>query len=523
MELFCGVSIPDGGRLRSTEASVVALLVVLCGLGLGGCTTDTESPSRPNILFIMADDHTTQAFRSYGSRLSGLAPTEHINRLAQQGARLTNAFVTNSICVPSRASILTGQYSHKNGAYTLRDSLAPAHPNVAKELQKGGYQTAVIGKWHLKAEPSGFDYWNVLPGQGRYVDPRLREKGSDTLTTHGGFSADVIADLSLDWLKQQRDEEKPFVLMTHFKASHGPFQAPKRNDSLFADTTLPEPPSLWEDKSHRSPGSREYGFTIETMARRFVRWGYWAPPRPLDKMSGREVRRHGYQAFVKQYLRSVAAIDQNVGRLLDYLKKAGLKENTVVIYTSDQGYFLGEHNYIDKRWMYEESMQMPFLIRYPGEIEPGTVVDDLVLNVDFAPLMLDYAGLKTPDYMQGRSFRPNLRGETPADWRDAVYYRYWMHGNGARRPAHYGIRTKRFKLIFFYGLPLDQTSNPPTKPGWELYDLVKDPREMDNVYRDPAYADTGARLKDKLLQLKDRLGDPDEAYPALMERRRSHW
>ena len=501
---------------------VVLLVSLFGGLGVSGCMADSESQP-PNILFIMADDHTAQAFQSYGSRLAGLAPTENINRLAQQGARLTNAFATNSICVPSRASILTGQYSHKNGAYTLRDSLDPGRPNVAKEMRQAGYQTAVIGKWHLKTEPSGFDYWNLLPGQGRYVNPRLKEKGEGNYQTHEGFSADVIADLSLEWLRQRREEDEPFMLMTHFKASHSSFRAPKRNAGMFADTTLPEPPSLWEDKSHRSPGSRKYGFTIETMARRFERWGHWDPPWPLDEMNGRKLRRHGYQAFVKQYLRSVAAIDQNVGRLLDYLKKAGLKENTVVIYTSDQGYFLGEHNYIDKRWMYEESIRMPFLIRFPGEIEPGTVVDDLILNVDFAPLMLDYAGLNTPDYMQGRSFRPNLRGQRPADWREAMYYRYWMHGNGARRPAHYGIRTRRFKLIFFYGLPLDQTTNAPTKPGWELYDLAKDPREIDNVYRDPSYADTVAHLKEELRRLKSELGDTDAQYPALMERRRKHW
>jgi N-acetylglucosamine-6-sulfatase len=282
---------------------------------------------------------------------------------------------------------------------------------------------------------------------------------------------------------------------------------------------LPEPASLWEDKSHRSPGSRNFGFTIETMARRFVERDQWTPPRPIDEMDVREFRRHGYQAVVKQYLRSVAAIDQNVGRVLDYLDQAGLAENTVVIYTSDQGYFLGEHNYIDKRWMYEESARMPFLIRYPGEIQPGTVVDELVDNTDFAPLLLDYAGAPVPDYMQGRSFRPLLRGEGPVDWRRAVYYRYWMHGNGARRPAHYGIRTERYKLIFFYGLPLDQTEAEPTPPGWELYDLARDPHEMDNVYGDPAYREVKERLKTLLFEKKRAIGDTDDQYPRLVERR----
>lgn len=503
----------------NVEATGLLLFALLVGSG----PLDARSDPRPNIIFIMADDHTSQAFQSYGSRLADVAPTSNINRLARQGARLTNVFATNSICVPSRASILTGQYSHRNGVYTLRDSLSRTHPTVAKWLQEAGYQTALVGKWHLKTPPRGFDYWNVLPGQGRYFDPKLKEKGDSRFHAREGFSADVITDLSLKWLRQKRDESSPFVLMTHFKSAHGPFEAPARNDDLFADTTLPEPPSLWEDKRHRSPGSQDYGFTIETMARRFVEWGHWTPSRPLKKMEGRALRRHGYQAFVKQYLRSVAAIDQNVGRLLDYLKEAGLKENTIVIYTSDQGYFLGEHNYIDKRWMYEESIQMPFLIRSPGEIEPGTVVDDLILNVDFAPLMLDVAGVDRPAYMQGRSFRSTLQGQTPPDWREAMYYRYWMHGDGARRPAHYGIRTDRFKLIFFYGLPLGHTRNNPTTPGWELYDLKKDPHELDNVYEDPAYADTVAQLKSRLLQLKEELGDTDEGFPALMDLRRKYW
>jgi arylsulfatase A-like enzyme len=500
---------------RSHFLAAVLTLLTSASAGLAA--------DRPNILFIMADDHTTQAFQSYDSRLAPYAPTPNINRLAQQGMVLENVFCTNSICVPSRASILTGQYSHKNGAYHLRDALDPAHPNVAKELQDAGYRTAVVGKWHLKKNPAGFDYYNVLRGQGDYFNPKLENSRTGEYTEHEGFSADVIGKLSLRWLKKQADRDQPFMLMTHFKASHEAFRSPPRHDSRYQETKLPEPPSLWEDKSHRSPGSREYGFTIETMARRFVRRDQWQPSRPLNEMTKRQRRRRGYQAFVKQYLRSVAAIDDNVGRILDYLEKAGLKQNTVVIYTSDQGYFLGEHNYIDKRWMYEQSMRMPFLIRYPGQVPAGRRNDDIILNVDFAPLMLDFAGAETPDYMQGRSFRANLHGKTPDDWRSAMYYRYWMHANGARRPAHYGIRTDRYKLIFFYGLPLDQTNNKPTKPGWELYDLQKDPRELDNVYGDPAYQNVVKRLKRKLLEKKQQLGDTDAKYPALMQLREEHW
>ena len=502
---------------------LASLLVLFAGLSAPSARAQEGEGQRPHLLFIMADDHTAQAFQSYGSRLSALAPTDNINRLAQEGARLTNAFATNSICVPSRASILTGQHSHQNGVYTLRDTLAPARPNVAKELQEAGYETAVIGKWHLKSNPAGFNFYEVLRGQGAYFDPKLENSRTGQYTQHEGYSADVIADRSLRWLKEQEGGEAPFMLMTHFKACHEPFSYPERTAGRYEDTMLPEPPSLWEDKRHRSPGSQLFGFTIQTMARRLTRpdHGGWAPSPPLSEMTDRQMKRRGYQRFVKRYLRCVDALDQNVGRLLDYVDEAGLTDNTVVIYTSDQGYFLGEHNYIDKRWMYEESMRMPFLIRYPGEIAPGREVDDLVTNVDFAPLLLDYAGRETPPYMQGRSFRPNLQGRTPDGWREAVYYRYWMHANGARRPAHYGIRTQRYKLIFFYGLPLGHTANAPTPPGWELYDLAKDPQEMDNVYGEPGYAEVTKRLKRKLFEKKEQLGDPDQPYPRLMKLRDS--
>ncbi len=513
----------SGRHGSSYCATCAAVLVVLVNMYAVGPAAGQDQ--RPNILFIMADDHTSQAFQSYGSRLSDVAPTPNINRLAQEGARLNNVFATNSICVPSRATILTGQYSHKNGAYTLRDTLDPQRPNVAKELSEAGYRTAVIGKWHLKSNPSGFDYYNVLRGQGDYFNPKLKNSRTGEYTEHAGYSADVIADLSLAWLEEQADQEDPFVLMAHFKACHEPFQHPERTAELFTDVLIPEPPSLWEDKSHRSPGSEPYGFTIQTMAHRLRQpsHGGWEPSPPLSQMSERQVKRHGYQRFLKRYLRCVAALDENVGRLLDYVDEAGPKDNTVVIYTSDQGYFLGEHNYIDKRWMYEESIRMPFLIRYPAEIEPGRVIDDLITNADFAPLMMDYAGLETPGYMQGRSFRPVLGDRPPTDWREAVYYRYWMHGDGARRPAHYGVRTDRHKLIFFYGLPLDQTDNAPTTPGWELYDLQKDPHEMDNVYEDPAYEETVEQLKDVLLEKKRQLDDRDANYPRLLNLRETYW
>ncbi len=474
---------------------------------------------RPNLLFILSDDHATNAIGCYGSHLAEVARTPNIDRLAAEGARLTRVYATNSICTPSRATILTGQYSHKNQVYKLNDPLDPDRPHVGKVLRAAGYTTALVGKWHLVRDPAGFDYWQVLPGQGRYVNPIMHEIGGQR-HTHRGYSADVITDLSLRWLQEQRDPDKPFLLKVHYKAVHEAFEYPERVAGLYEDIAIPEPPTLFEDLSHRSIGSREHGFRVEDMGRRFVERGRWKPDRPLEEMTPEELRRKSYQPFVKAYLRTAAAMDENIGRLLDYLDDSGLAQNTIVVYTSDQGYFLGEHTYIDKRWFYEESARMPFVIRAPGEIEPGRVVDDLIENVDFAPLLLDFAGVAPPEFMQGRSFRSNLVGETPDDWRTAVYYRYWMHGQGNRRPAHYGIRTQHHKLIFFYGLPLGITNFPPTEPGWELYDLQADPLETNNIYDNPAYAELVSTLKTQLDQLKQHVGDTDERFPRLLERRR---
>lgn len=489
--------------------------------------------ARPNILFIFSDDHTVQSIGAYtenasiatvSDRLAGIARSEQIDRIAAEGVRLNHCFCTNAICVPSRASMLSGQYSHENGAYTLSDSFDPAHPNVAKELRAAGYRTGLVGKWHLKDDPAGFDYWLRLPGQGRYFDPRMKEKGSGAYEVYEGFSSDVITDRSIAWMREQLGRDEPFCMMTQFKCCHGPFAYPARNEHLFRNTSIPEPPSLWEDKDHRSPGSREYGLSIETMAHRLVRdeFGGWDPHRPLEEMGERELRRHAYQRFVKRYLRSAAAIDQGVGRLLEFLDAEGLAGETLVVYSSDQGYFLGEHNYIDKRWMFEESLRMPFVARFPGRIEQGSVVRDLILNVDFAPTLLEFAGVRTPDYMQGRSFAPQLRGTEVSDWREGAYYRYYHHTANGDRPAHYGLRTRRYKLIFYYGLPLGHGDlDRPTKPGMELYDLARDPREMDNVYDDPAYREVADSLERELLEKKEELGDVDR--DSLLLERRSHF
>ena len=470
--------------------------------------SSSGSARRPNILYIMSDDHTSQAIRCYGLRLSAFAPTTHIDRIAAEGAILRNCFCTNSICVPSRASILTGQYSHLNGAKTLAGRLDSDRDNVARHLRAAGYRTAVIGKWHLKDRPAGFDYYNVLRGQGRYHDPILYQTGADWEQggkVHEGHSTDVITDLALDWLRKGRSSDQPFALMCHFKAVHEPFYSHDRYRHLFAEKDLPEPEDLFWAESPR--GKRFEGWPLEILAQRFVNHpDRYAPPKlDVEGMDAESIRRATYQKFMKDYLRAVAGIDDNVGRLLSWLDETGQAEDTVVIYTADQGYFLGEHNLFDKRFMLEESLRMPFVVRYPREIAPGTSVDDIVLNIDFAELFLDYANAPVPATMQGRSFRANLAGHTPDSWRDAMYYHYWTHQE--QRPSHYGIRTERYKLIYYYGLV--RMGHAPEQC-WELYDLQTDPREHVNQYDNPAYKDIITNLKHGLRRLRTEHDDTDD-------------
>jgi arylsulfatase A-like enzyme len=494
---------------------------------------------QPNVLYVMADDHAANAIGTYGAHLSPVAPTENIDRLAREGARLDNCVCTNSICTPSRASVLTGQHSHVNGVRTLHDEIDPDRRHLAHHLRDAGYRTGVVGKWHLRSEPQGFDYYNVLPGQGRYDDPVLKGRGDDWEDggqVYEGYSADVITDQALAWLEGETDgrghDDDPFFLQCHFKAPHRSWKYAERHADLFDGVHIPEPPSLFEDKSHRSAATRERGSTISARndtqpMTENAETGSTGREGPLDTsgMDETERTRAAYQRYAKDYLRTIAAVDENVGRLLDYLDEAGLAEDTLVIYTSDQGMFLGEHDYYDKRWLFEESSQMPFVARYPGEIPADSFVEDLVANVDFAPTLLDYAGADVPERMQGRSVRDTLAGDADADSRDAVYYRYWMHLTHHDVPAHYGLRTDRYKLVFYYGLPLDATGavDEPSTPGWELYDLKRDPYELNNVYDDPAYADVREDLKEQLAERKTELGDTDEEYPELVDVTDEHW
>jgi len=513
--------------MRNLFTSCYLFLGILL-TGSTGCQPDTQeaSSTQPNILFIMSDDHTSQAWGVYGSILDSVIDNPHIQRLVDEGCLLSNSFCTNSICVPSRATILTGQYSHQNRVYTLSDPLPSQRDHVAKHLQQAGYETAIIGKWHLKERPAGFDHYNVLPGQGRYHDPILKnaENWEDGGTVYEGFSSDVIGDLAVDWLTKN-DNNQPFFLMCHFKATHEPFDYPDRYASLYEDMEMPEPASLYEFGPAES-GRTFDGQVLSILEERYhsdLGNRYPGMPFSTEGLDQRAARKKTYQKFVKDFLRSGKAIDDNIGKLLDYLDETGLSENTVVIYTADQGYFLGEHGFFDKRIMYEEPLIMPFVIRYPPEIPAGSVLEDIVLNTDFAPLLLDYAGVDRPAYMQGKSFRSNLAGDTPAEWRSSMYYRYWLHQT--QRPAHFGIRKERYKLIFFYGQPLDMTGahQESTEPGWEFYDLQEDPHENHNAYHEPKYQEIIESMKEELISLREQVGDTDENYQVVREIMEEHW
>lgn len=489
---------------------------------LGLMAFSSQAQERPNIIFIMSDDHASQAVSAYGGFLKDYLPTPNIDRIANEGVKLENCFVTNSISSPSRAAILTGQFSHKNGVYTLQDELDPALPNVAKELQHAGYQTAIFGKWHLHAEPSGFDFYNVLPGQGSYENPTLIKKGDwaagpdnqNIETEYLGHSTDIITNEAIKYM-DSTDKNRPFFLMCHFKAPHRWWVPAERFKHLLEDVEIPEPANMYETYEHKG----QYAQVIET-GLEYMNSKDLKDNMPPENATRDEKRKWNYQIYIKDYLRCIAGVDENVGRVLAYLDEHNLTENTIVIYTSDQGFFLGEHGWFDKRLMQEESLRMPFVIRYPKEIPAGVNNRDIIMNVDFAPLFLDYAGETKPDYMQGESFRKNLKKKSTKTWRKAAYHRYWMHADRSHNVcAHYGIRTDRYKLIYYYGQPLGKKGarKKTLTPEWELFDLKKDPMEMNNVYNDPKYAKTIKKLKHELLNIKATYDDGDEQYPVLQK------
>ena len=537
---------------------IAALLPILSIINF----SSIQAQDRPNILFIMSDDHTSQAFGVYGSRLAQLNPTPTIDRLAHEGIKFNNAFCTNSICTPSRANIMTGQYSQTNGVMDLNGRLAPENQYLAHEMKKLGYETAMIGKWHLKEAPEAFDYYNVLYGQGDYFDPVLYEKnmtemvdikrGKKIETKPGhkyiGHSSDVITDQTLKWLKS-RDNSKPFFLMHHFKAPHDMFEFAPRYADYLEDTEIPEPASLYYNRNNGSVATQgTNGVMIphigSSVSHRNQNRNMGKHMKIDQSIPDPEYTHLAYQEYLKRYLRCVKGVDDNVKRIFEYLEEEGLMDNTIIIYTGDQGFMLGEHDYIDKRWMYEEAMRMPFLVRYPKLIEAGISTDAIINNTDYAPTIIELAGGTTPDYMQGHSFKEVLEtGEEPTYWQNETYYRYWMHmAHAHANPAHFGIRTKDYKLIFFYGCDyikrfqdsdwpdnksLPFTTKRPleywTPPAWELYDLKNDPFEMNNLFGQPGYEGITKELKIKLKALREKFNETDEAYPHIQEIIDDYW
>jgi len=474
-----------------------------------------RSADRPNIIFIMSDDHAAHAIGAYGSRVN---QTPNIDRLAREGLLMRNVFVTNSICTPSRAAILTGQYSHLNGVPVF-NRFDSTRQNVAKLLQANGYYTGVIGKWHLGSDPSGFDRWEILPGQGAYFDPVLYTATAEKTYT-GRYVTDLLTDLAIDFLKE-RPKNKPFFLMLHNKAPHRPWQPDEPHRRQFANRWIPEPETLWDPYATRTDALHEnLQRVMADMTNRDLKlqppanlsgaalttW-YGEKPESVTisrdgenvTLTGEALGRWKYQRYMQDYLATVQSVDDNVGRLLGFLDSSGLAKNTIVIYTSDQGFFLGDHGLFDKRFMYEESLRMPFVVRWPAGIKAGTTSDVMALNVDFAATFLDAAGVKTPPDMQGRSLLPVFKGRAPADWRTSMYYRYYHDPGDHNTRAHYGVRTRTHKLIYYW-----------KKDQWELFDLTTDPQEMHNIYGQPGQEQLTASLKTELQRLKQAVKDDDQ-------------
>ena len=495
---------------------------------LGACQQQEKETQHPNIIFIMSDDHAYQAISAYGY---GLNETPNMDRLAKEGALFTRSTVTNSISAPSRAVLLTGKHSFVNGKVDNEHPFDWNQPNFPKLMQANGYQTAMIGKIHLDGIPQGFDFSMVLPGQGHYYNPDFLINGEKVRKE--GYCTEIITETTLDWLKNKRDLDKPFCVLYHQKAPHRNWQPAPKYLNLYDDVTFEPPSTFFDNYEGRGRAAKEQEMQVHGHAmwghdfkmivnpdgdstgfhhefRRFndkQREDWLAAYTPeneafkakYDQLTDKEIAIWKYNRYIKDYLRTIQSIDDGVGELLDYLEEAGLAENTIVVYTSDQGFYLGEHGWFDKRFMYEESFRTPLLIRYPKEIKAGTVIDALVQNLDFAPTFLDYAGIEVPEEMQGESFRQLVAGKTD-QWRDAVYYTYYEYPSVHMVKRHYGVATDRYKLIHFY-YDIDE---------WEMYDLKTDPNEMKNIYDDPEYTDVREMLHKRLEELRQQYGDSDE-------------
>ena len=510
-----------------TDIKLLSLFGIAAAVS--ACSDNAKKTDRPNIIYIMSDDHAFQAISAYGGPLKDLAPTPNIDRLFKNGMRFDRCLVTNSLSGPSRAVVLTGKYSHLNGfrANERQPDFDGSQQTFPKLLQNAGYNTAMIGKWHLGSEPQGFDFWEVLPGQGHYYNP-------DFITIDGskrneGYVTDLISEKAIRWLGEAKNQSKPFMLMMHHKAPHREWQPGPGELKLFKDVTFPEPFSLFDDYSGRGSAAKEQDMTIsktmrliedlklfpDTMKRKNVGLNRMTPEQeaawdevydPIIKqfysagLKGDELIRYKYQRYMQDYLACIAAVDKSVGKVLDFLKENGLEKNTIVIYASDQGFYLGEHGWFDKRFMFEESYRTPLLIQWAGVTQPGSINADIVSNLDFAETILDIAGVEVPADMQGASMVPLLKGYTPSDWRQEHYYHYYEYPAVHSVKRHYGISTGQFKLIHFYH-DIDE---------WELYDFRNDPQELINRYNDPAFESVKQDLHKRLSELMAKYGDSEE-------------
>lgn len=515
---------------------IVSLLLLMAACNGKKVTT----PQRPNILFIMSDDHAYQAISAYDDKL---IETPNIDRIAHEGMLFSNACVTNSLCAPSRATILTGKHCHINGKI---DNIMPfdtTQVTFPQLFQKAGYETAMFGKLHFGNNPKGVDRFMILPGQGNYINPDfVTNKGDTTIT---GYVTDIITDLTLNWLKNDRDKSKPFMMMYLHKAPHRPWWPRPDKFKEFTQKHFPEPPTLFDDYEGRGTAAKtaemnifkhmKYEHDMKIRPETIAEMGKvepdcdewpWGFPQPYTNrvneeqkalydpiidsintyfkthwpsMTDEQKMRWKYQRYMQDYLACISSVDDNVGRVLDYLDESGLAKNTIVVYTSDQGFYLGEHGWFDKRFIYNESFKTPLLVRWPGVVKPGTKNDEMVQNLDFAETLLDAAGIEIPSDMQGESLVPLLKGENDKWTRDAVYYHYYEYPAVHMVKRHYGVVTKKYKLIHFY-YDIDE---------WELYDRLNDPQEMHNVYNDPEYADVVKMMKEKLKEVRAKYKDSD--------------
>jgi uncharacterized sulfatase len=534
--------------MKSKNALPLILSFLFLAISLISCKNNSEEKEldkdqkkkRPNIVFIMTDDHAAQAISAYGHPVSKLAPTPNIDRIANNGVKFNNNFCTNSICGPSRAVILTGKHSHLNGFRMNGETFDGSQPTLPKYLKEAGYQTALFGKWHLHGSPQGFDDWNILVDQGNYYNPDFI-KNKDT-TRIEGYATDIITEMGLNWLKNNREKEKPFMLMVQHKAPHRNWMPALRHINKYDSIEFPLPKSYFSDHKGQVAAQEQLQTIYKDMYEGHdlkmtvakgsdsLRHNPWKTDfermtkaqrdawnkayRPKNdafhdaNLSGKELDKWKGQRYLRDYLATVAAVDEGVGKILDYLEESGLAENTLIVYTTDQGFYLGEKGFFDKRFMYEESLAMPMLMQYPGVIEAGSEIDALTQNLDFAPTFLDFANAEIPEEMQGRSLRSLMNNSiSDEDFRNAIYYHYYDFPAFHMVKRHYGIRTDRFKLMHFYD-DIDV---------WEMYDLQKDPREMNNIYNHPDYAEVRKELHSSLDSLQQKYNVTEEEFATTPE------